>query len=472
MTHAFNGPTRNSMYGQVFAAPPALPLVVQSGLAILRIDGAMMMGGWGYCDPEQVCAAIERAADDQAIRTLLLDFHCPGGTAFGTSDLEAAAKRYNATGKRLCAIAHDCCCSSAYWLASFADEIVATHSAMVGSIGTIHTLYDDSQRFATEGVRPVVIELPGTMKRIGIPGVPITAEHEARLKQSLAIHQANFRDAVAANRGISPESIDALGGASMLAAEALPVGLIDRIVGYRDYVAELMSQASKAPAEPSAENAAVIPTEIIMSAPETKTPAAPVGPLNMSEDEMRQKFPDVVAAIEAKAKAGAKSAMEPDPEADPEAEKPEDKAPDAPANAARPATMNELKLIAPNDAAFVLDCLEVGATLPVARKMFERISAGNKTTTTENRPGRGVATPIQTRPSAKVDGVNSWEDAVQHVMQRDKCKRYTAIGTAAREFRDIHAAYVTALRANPVNLADGEGGSQRATASDLRSAMA
>lgn len=455
---------RNFMGGYGPSVPP-LPLVVQSGLAILRIDGPMMMG-WGWQDPECVAATIDKAATDQSIRTLLLDMNCPGGSAFGTADLEGAAKRYKASGKRLCAIAHDQLCSSAYWLGSYADEIVATHSAMVGSIGTIMTLYDDSQRFATEGVRPVVIELPGTMKRMGLPGVPITAEHEARTRATLAIHNATFRNAVAMNRGIAPESIDAMGGAAFIAAEALQNKLIDRVVDYREYVAELMNQSNNGPASVSAENAANVAAPENQTMPETKPPSNPQA-VNMTEEEMRQKFPDIVAGIEAKAKASVNSEAPAEPAAESEEEPampPENRTQAQAAQNA--ATLAELKAIAPNDLQFAVDCYEAGMTIAQAKLIYSRTAKPENKAATP-APGRGVSRPVAPRQPSN-EGPGSWEDAVQHVMTRDRCKRGKAITTAAHEFRDLHAAYVENQRRpeNQVVLMEQNARSTRVTAAD------
>lgn len=448
---------------------PALPLVVQSGLAVLRIDGPMFMGGW-WNDPEVIAATLDRAAADSAVRILLIDANCPGGSAFGTSDLEHAAKRFRASGKKLCVIAHDQCNSSMYWLASYANELVATHSAMVGSIGTIMTIYDDSQRYQQEGVRPVVIELPGIHKRVGMPGVPVTAEHEARLRQSLEVHQQAFRDAVAANRKLSPEAITNLGGASLIAKEALAAGLIDRIVDYREYVAQLTQEAANGPAQASAENLAPpLETPIMPEAQKpTATNAAPSA-LNMTEEEIRQKFPDLVASIEAKAKTAAKSEGMAPAEEEEEPAAPTENRRAAPAATNQAATIEELEALAPNDAKFVLDCHKAGMTLNMAKLVYERLPKAPANSAPA--AGRGVERPLGVRPANGGDGPANFDQAVTLIMNRDHIKRGAAIKAAAREFRDLHEAYVENLRKpeNQVQLMESGRGGQRATRADLAS---
>src|SRR5690606_34372824 len=92
------------------------------------------------------------------------------------------------------------CCSAAYWLASACDQIFASPSASVGSIGVYLALLDESRRLEDIGLKVETIK-DGKLKGAGASWKPLTEDERAHFQtQVLQIGQM-FRDGVTAKRG-------------------------------------------------------------------------------------------------------------------------------------------------------------------------------------------------------------------------------------------------------------------------------
>lgn len=174
-------------------------------------------------------AAIDQAAQDSSIDTLLVDADCPGGSVAGMFDLVAAANRLKSAGKQLLFLAHDRIQSGAMWLAALADRIYTTPTGDLGSVGVLMLLYDDSVSYREQGVVPKPIATD-PRKAVGYPGVPITDENTADLRRSVQLTYEAFVTQVAQGRGLDPEEIRAMGAQNFTGADAVAAGLADEVV--------------------------------------------------------------------------------------------------------------------------------------------------------------------------------------------------------------------------------------------------
>lgn len=220
------------------APPPArtstLEMVAGAGgrnVAVVKAAGTLMkqQSSTGGTSTVQLRRDIRQAAADPTVSGILLAIDSPGGTVAGTADLAAdvaAARRK----KPVWAHVDDLGASAAYWLASQADQVFANSpTALVGSIGTIMTVYDVSKAAEAEGVRPVVFAT-GPLKGTGTPGTPITDEQRAYMQGLVDDVQTHFDAAVRKGRGLSAAELAAVRtGAVFPAAEAKQLRLIDGI---------------------------------------------------------------------------------------------------------------------------------------------------------------------------------------------------------------------------------------------------
>ena len=150
-------------------------------------------------------------------RTVVLHVDSPGGYVAGIRETRRAIARARAAGVYVVAYVSGSAASAALWVASAADEIVASPTAMLGSVGVVVTIYRDDDE-----VREVVSSMtPRKRESADDPG--FLADLQARVDDLARI----MLDDISADRGVS---VDALGGGAMFGAvDAVARGLADRI---------------------------------------------------------------------------------------------------------------------------------------------------------------------------------------------------------------------------------------------------
>lgn len=200
-------------------------------VAVIKAVGTLMkqQSSMGGTSTIQLRRDIRQAAADPTVSGILIAIDSPGGTVAGTADLVADVK---AASKRKPVWAHidDLGASAAYWLASQADMIYANNAtALVGSIGTLWVLYDESGAMEQAGIKTVKIAT-GPLKGIGAGGTAITEEHVAHLVKLTNETQSNFDAAVMKGRGLTKTQLETVRtGGVFTAPEALGLRLIDGI---------------------------------------------------------------------------------------------------------------------------------------------------------------------------------------------------------------------------------------------------
>ena len=200
-------------------------------IARVAIRGSLMKGqsSFGGTSTVQLRRDIRQAAANPDVRAILLDVESPGGTVAGTADLAAEVK---AASRRKPVWAHvdDLAASAAYWVASQADMVFANdRTALVGSIGTIMTVYDYSAAAEKEGVKALVFAT-GPLKGAGAPGSVVTEAQQAYFQRLIDDAQRSFDAAVKAGRGLSAAELAAVRtGGVFPAGDAVGLKLIDGI---------------------------------------------------------------------------------------------------------------------------------------------------------------------------------------------------------------------------------------------------
>jgi signal peptide peptidase SppA len=212
-------------------------------VAVVNVRGTLMkqrpsLGGSSSVD---VRRQVRQAANDPNVSGILLAVDSPGGTVAGTDDL-AREVRTARRKKPTWAYVEDLGASAAYWVASQAGAVYANSpTALVGSIGTVLTVYDESKAAEAQGVRPLVFAT-GPLKGAGSPGTAVNDEQAAYLQGIVNGTQESFDAAVRSGRGLSAAELSAVrSGGVFLAAEAQRLRLID---GIRSFDATLDALAA------------------------------------------------------------------------------------------------------------------------------------------------------------------------------------------------------------------------------------
>lgn len=343
----------------------ALILTIRGPVMIDELDAYWMDG----THTRAIVAACHEASEDAA-QDVILEIDSPGGSVAGMSDVSEAIRTL-AESKRVHAFAHDGAFSASYICATGATRIVATASAMVGSIGAIWQITDASKMLRDMGIVKTNIKV-GAFKDAGDPSQPTTpevVEYLTALAESLI---SPFFESVAKDRGITVADVKAMEAKCFPAVDALRAGLIDAIVPYDAYV-KLVSggrfdecgaietcladlpEPDENEENPNKNEEGIIPSD--PSDPDaaaragSRTPAALESPMSKVDDkgpgvpvakitnlaEMRAAHPDLCEALTNEVKASAKEPA---------------------------ATIAQLKAIAPGDelAGFRESCLEASMT--------------------------------------------------------------------------------------------------------------
>lgn len=190
---------------------------------------------------ERIEQEVRAAVADDDVRAIVLDIDSPGGAAAGTP--EAAETIYQARGtKPIIAQVHGLAASAAFWLAAAADELVASPSSQVGSVGVITVHEDVSKMLEEQGVKETVITSSNApYKAIGNRFEPLSGKARTMLQDRADQYEAMFIKALAQYRGTTQRAvIDGYGGGMVYLAEAARTrGMIDRIGTMRDTLERL-----------------------------------------------------------------------------------------------------------------------------------------------------------------------------------------------------------------------------------------
>lgn len=228
------------------AAPGSIAVVPIQGAIIPR---ALLFDGEKISEAnsaEFIGRAISAVLADPNVAAILLDVDSPGGNVQGVPELAAIIR--GARGQKpVIAVVNHTAASAAYWLASQADEIVVTPSGDVGSIG-VFTVHDDLSAAAEKaGVRRTYIAA-GAHKVEGNPFEPLSDETRKYLQERVdAVHGDFVRD-VARGRRVAQQTVrESFGQGRMVqAADALKLGMADRIGTFQETVDRLATRSARA----------------------------------------------------------------------------------------------------------------------------------------------------------------------------------------------------------------------------------
>ena len=188
---------------------------------------------------ESLQSDIARAVANASVGRIVLRIDSPGGTVAGTAETAAAIRAASEAGKQVVAYIDGQAASAAYWLASQADEVVASSdTALAGSIGVITALVDatkaqEKQGYKVTVVRSVALKAPGTANEA------LTPEQSASVQKLISDTHAQFAAAVARGRSMSAAQIErAATGEQFAAGEAISLGLVDRVASWESVLAD------------------------------------------------------------------------------------------------------------------------------------------------------------------------------------------------------------------------------------------
>lgn len=240
---------QNLEFGQLEGAGPR----IVNGVAILPMQGIMaprmnlIMRYSGGTSTQEFAKWFRQADQNSDVKAIVFDVNSPGGTAEGNQELVDAIREVNSS-KPVTAVVTGVCASAAYYVASAAKEMVATPSSKIGSIGTLALHQDVSAQLEKEG-RKVTVIRAGQFKAVPNSYEPLDDKSRQVAQESVDKLNEMFVSAVAENRGVSVETVQKKfgQGKTVLAAEAVQLGMIDRVGTLGQVVQELSGSPSGGP---------------------------------------------------------------------------------------------------------------------------------------------------------------------------------------------------------------------------------
>lgn len=233
------------------SVPKRKPYNVKDGVAIITITGSLVnRGAWigassGLTSYEGIGHQLKSAASDDAVHSVILDLHSPGGEATGAFEV-AGLVRALSSKKRTIALVNGMACSACYAIASGGTEIVTTETGVSGSIGVVMLHADYSKWLAKEGVDPTLI-FAGAHKVDGNPFEPLPVDVRDELQGEVTAFYNLFLETVAKGRGnrLTAEAARATEARTFIGRAAVEAGVADRLGTFEDVLSELTSSASK-----------------------------------------------------------------------------------------------------------------------------------------------------------------------------------------------------------------------------------
>ena len=208
-------------------------------------DGALLSSGtYGY----EVADQLDSLKTDQVDGVVLL-VNTPGGTITGSKAIADAITRYRErTGKPVLVHVEGSSTSGGVYSTATANEIIADHGSMIGSIGVILgplPRYKDvvatgstllQQGITTTGGISQEYITAGSGKDLNNPYRDLTEQERQRLQAMVDDDYEIFVAEVAAGRKLDPQRIRNEFGAGIFSArQAVNIGLADAVMGRDEF---------------------------------------------------------------------------------------------------------------------------------------------------------------------------------------------------------------------------------------------
>lgn len=218
-------------------------------VGLVRVDGVIKLGDSvklpfapQAAGSDSVVQALKLAREDDSIRAIVLSIDSRGGSSLA-SELVLKAVRRAAAKKPVVAYIDHVAASGGYMAAVGAPTIIASPSAITGSIGVFGGKFEISGLLDKLGVGRTVLAL-GAHAAMESGFQPWSEPERAALDREIEQTYRDFLAVVAEGRKRKVEEIEPLaGGRVYTSTRAKEVGLVDALGGFEDAVAKAAALA-------------------------------------------------------------------------------------------------------------------------------------------------------------------------------------------------------------------------------------
>jgi protease-4 len=242
-----------SIWAEIINGPASKPKSKADTIAIVHVEGAIVLGNEGGINPltsggaqavaSKIRKALDEAAADDTVKAVVLRVNSPGGSAIASEIILDATKRVKAK-KPIIVSMGDVAGSGGYYVACAADTVYADPSTITGSIGVVGGKFATSEMFKKVGItfksysRGKNAELLSSER-------PWNEAERAKMQSHMDAIYNVFKGHVTAIRESKlKKPIDELaGGRVFTGKQALELGLVDKLGSLKDAIAHAASEA-------------------------------------------------------------------------------------------------------------------------------------------------------------------------------------------------------------------------------------
>jgi signal peptide peptidase SppA len=188
-------------------------------VAVLPVFGVLSQkSNWltralGWTSTETFERDFRDAVASSQVKAIVMLVDSPGGSAIGNEEVSNTI--YAARGvKPVYTFIRGIGASAAYYFPSAADQVYASPSSTIGSIGAVSTHIEYSKAMAEAGYGVTVIR-SAPNKQLGNSFEKLTPEAKASLQKWVGAYGDQFEKAVAKNRGVSQADVKTSSGRAM-----------------------------------------------------------------------------------------------------------------------------------------------------------------------------------------------------------------------------------------------------------------
>lgn len=223
----------------------------KSDVALVRVAGEIIPGSEpkpGFATGDYIAGAIEEAADNDAIKVIVVRVDSPGGSPSASETIRRAIVKAQQDGKKIVVSMGPVAASGGYWVGVNADRIFALPSTLTGSVGVIMGKFQVGGLWEKLGVNWDGVSW-GKNARLWSSNGPISESERAALDEAIDSTYNDFIDRVAEGRHMDKAKVRGIAkGRAWTGLQAAKNGLVDDIGGLdsaMDYAAKLVGKSSR-----------------------------------------------------------------------------------------------------------------------------------------------------------------------------------------------------------------------------------
>ncbi len=227
---------------RVLLAEPVSSLPTQRHLALVEVHGVIASDA--PTNAERIIKGLNRAWSSESAVAVVLHIDSPGGSPVQSQRIYSEIMRLRELGdKPIIAVIEDIGASGAYYIASAADDIVASPASLVGSIGVIYAGFGFQEAIDQLGIERRVVTA-GENKAFLDPFQPLDAEVASFWQTVLNQTHEQFIDDVQAGRGERlSDSPELFSGLIWSGEQALELGLVDQLANLEQVARDQVGKA-------------------------------------------------------------------------------------------------------------------------------------------------------------------------------------------------------------------------------------